>query len=109
MSLPESYAEIAITVGRKPKRWEERRVTRSGIRRFLMACAPTGAEYPTPSWYRLWLQIEWTREQARTLRVVIPPNLWDEDKARLAAKIISSPDDANRREERARALRWARR
>ena len=57
---------------------------------------------------RLWKQIEWTREQCKTLRVVIPPELWQEDKARLAAKIAATRD-ARYPEEKERALRWTRR
>ena len=48
------------------------------------------------------------REQCKTLHVVIPPELWQEDKARLAAK-ISATSDSSYPEEKERALRWARR
>jgi hypothetical protein len=112
MSLPKSYKEVAEQLGLKTfvwdmAAWRDKRVTRSGIRLFLMRSyyVPTFAD---PPWLRLWKQIEWTREQCRTLRVVIPPELWQEDKARLAAKIAATRD-ARYPEEKERALRWTRR
>ena len=118
MSLPKTYTEIAEKVG--VYRWPgftgtNRRVTRSGIRRFLMASyywEPRTDK--TPEWLKLWYQIQWVRHQARyTLHVVIPPELWAEDKARLAARMTNDqpPYGGNDpyEEERTRALRWARR
>ena len=96
MSLPKTYAEIAEKVGIPLGDWRERRVTRSGIRRFLMAnylmTGPTRAPLIErhPEWLKLWYQIQWVRHQARyTLHVVIPPELWAEDKARLAARMTN--------------------
>jgi hypothetical protein len=111
MSLPKSYEEISATLGIPiPWGWDpqgSRRVTRSGVRLFLMRAyvIPTFAD---PPWLRLWKQIEWTREQCKVLHIVIPSALWDEDKARLAAK-ISATHDTSYPEEKERALRWARR
>ena len=105
-----TYDEIAKTVG--AYRWPgfhgmDQRVTRSGIRRFLMAVAPKGDI--GPGWLRLWHQIDWVRYTARTqLHVKIPPELWAEDRARLAAKLAG--DSGNDfKEERKKALRWTKR
>lgn len=104
--------------------WRPRRVTRSGVRRFLMLAAdlwirsqPPGHGRHGPEWYDLWRRIEWARRTARyAVRIEIPPQLWAEDRARLAAKLASAPpihesqpSTALLRAERERALRWARR
>ena len=108
-----TYIEIAEKVG--IYRWPgfigiERRVTKSGIRRFLMAgFSWTDQERRLPGWLRLWHQIEWVRHTTRTqLHVKIPPELWAEDRARLAAKLAG--DSGNDfKEERKKALRWTKR
>ena len=111
MSLPKSYYDICTTIGVWPD-WTERRVTRSGIRRLLMlAWRSDGQSTITgePEWLRLWKQVQWVRFTARhRLHVTIPPKLWAEDKARLAAKIAATTD-IRFEEERKRALRWTRR
>lgn len=93
-----------------PLMWSEKqgRVTRSGIRRFLMSAwtETLDINWADPPWLRLWKQIRWVRTKARELHVTIPPELWAEDKARLAAKISASRDDRYP-EEKKRALRWA--
>jgi hypothetical protein len=96
--------------------WTERRVTRSGIRRFLMlAYDAEPVSYvnrgePIPSWLNLWWKIKWVRETARdVLHTTIPTDLWAEDKARLAAKLTNAPYSVHDYEEREAALRWARR
>ena len=108
MSLP-SYDEIiAILELPTPVVWErDKRTTRSGIRKMLMA-AYQPLTYKEPPWLRLWRQIEWVRGQLRFLGISIPPELWAEDKARLGAKIAASTDIVNQTEKE-RALRWARR
>lgn len=111
MSLPKSYAEVGARVDIQLADWRERRVTRSGVRRYLMLAyheipQDRGDE---PSWLRLWAQICWVRGAARyDLHVTIPPELWAEDKARLAAKIAASTD-IHFPDEKERALRWTRR
>jgi hypothetical protein len=111
MSLPKTYAEIAETLRPSgivpPWDWEERRVTRSGIRRYLMRAYDHPDLYKDPPWLRLWKQIVWTRAMCKELHVVIPPQLWDEDKARLAAKLAVA--DNRNPEDKERALRWTRR
>ena len=105
--------------------WRERRVTRSGVRRFLMLVSEgwiktnrnLGGGFSGPDWYDLWRRIEWARRTARhAIRIEIPPALWAEEQARLAAKITAAPpipDDqpstALLRWEKERALRWTRR
>ena len=112
MSLPKSYDEIARKV--RVYRWPgftgmNKRVTRSGIRRFLMAAYPNTPVMGTPPWLRLWAQIDWVRRAARyDLHVTLPPELWAEDKARLAAK-IAADTDIRFPEEKEKALRWTRR
>ena len=56
-----------------------------------------------------WDEIDWVRHTARTqLHVKIPPELWAEDRARLAAKLAG--DSGNDfKEERKKALRWTKR
>jgi len=113
MSLPKSYAEAASAINiTVPLLWEEKsgRVTRSGIRRFLLAAwtETMDINWADPPWLRLWKQIQWTKAKAKELHVVLPPELWDEDKARLAAKIAATRD-TRYPEEKERALRWARR
>ena len=94
--------------------WTERRVTRSGVRRFLMLAwkirpiLPLGID-TYPVWMRLWLQINWTRKTAdKMLHVAIPPKLWAEDKARLAAKLAWDAD-VRYQQTRQQALRWTQR
>lgn len=97
--------------------WTERRVTRSGIRRFLMLVYDaepisyvSRRDEEIPSWLHLWWKIEWVRETARDiLHTTIPPELWAEDKARLAAKLATAKYSVHDWKERERALRWARR
>jgi len=114
VSLPKTYAEVAELLELRmdgftpPWDWEERRVTRSGIRRYLMRAYDHPDLYRFQPWMRLWMQIQWTRERCRDLHVVIPPELWDEDKARLAAKIAAT-SNVSHPEEKERALRWTRR
>lgn len=115
MSLPKSYAEVGTAAGVPvPLAWAGTsgkalgRVTRSGVRKFLMDAyhVPT---YLDPPWLRLWKQIQWVRKTASDdIHIVIPPDLWAEDKARLAAKIAAT-GDISYPEEKERALRWARR
>jgi hypothetical protein len=111
VSLPKSYAEISETLRlmgiSPPWNWEERRVTRSGIRRYLMRAYDHPNLYKDQPWLRLWKQIIWTRSMCKALNVVIPAQLWDEDKARLAAKLAVA--DNTNPEEKEKALRWARR
>jgi len=108
MSLP-SYDEIADRLGlAKPIVWDrDKRTTRSGIRKMLMA-AYIERHYKDPPWYRLWMQTMWVRAELKELGIAIPADLWDEDKARLAAKIAATTD-VRYPEEKERALRWARR
>lgn len=105
-----TYAAIGERIGIPLPDWRERRVTRSGIRKFLMLAyheIPQNRD-DDPSWLRLWAQITWVRNTARyDLHITIPPKLWDEDKARLAAKITYAHDDERYRDEKAKALRWA--
>lgn len=110
MRLP-SYAQVAERSGVRLDDWPDRRPTRSGIRRYLMLAyheipQDRGDE---PSWLRLWAQITWVRSQARSLHVTIPPNLWAEDRARLAARLVASANDIRYPKEKLRALRWTRR
>ncbi len=104
-----TYASIGERIGIQLADWPERRVTRSGIRKFLMLAyheIPQDRGHE-PSWMRLWAQISWVRTVARhDLHTVIPPQYWAEDKARLAAKIAVSYETAHD-EEKKRALRWA--
>jgi hypothetical protein len=102
--------------GRSPRvHWTERRVTRSGIRRFLMlAYDAEPISYTTgrqvPAWLNLWWKIQWVRETARdVLHTTIPSEYWAEDKARLAAKLVNAPYSVNDYQAREAALRWARR
>ena len=87
------------------------RVTRSGIRKFLMRAAVLKPLCPpsSPAWMKLWRQIEWSLGMARALRIEIPAHLWAEDKARLAAKLASPDFTFDDPAERERALRWTRR
>jgi hypothetical protein len=95
--------------------WRDRRVTKSGIRRFLMLVARL-ENNTGPDWWALWQQIEWARRKARfPLRVEIPVSLWREDQARLAAKLAAAPpifddtpDTVLLTREKERALRWTR-
>jgi hypothetical protein len=92
--------------------WTERRVTRSGIRRFLMLAWKT-TWVPglgvLPPWLQLWLQITWVRNRAKIdLHTIIPAPYWNESKARLASKIAVTRD-THYKEEKAKALRWAQR
>ena len=109
MSLP-SYAEVARLVGSTVSP-PGHRATRSGIRKYLMQTAMVKPLSPqaTPTWYRLWKQIEWTRHMTVALRITIPPQLWAEDRARLAAKLVAATSDIRFPEEKERALRWTRR
>ena len=136
MSLPKNYVEIAAAIGvyycvesgplhdtgytsfdggpegrDRTIHWTERRVTRSGIRRFLVLAYPEDSLYfGAPRWLRIWCRITWVRDQARTLHVSIPNDLWDEDKARLAARLATAVYAAGSEEEieAKRALRWTR-
>jgi hypothetical protein len=109
--LPKTYAEVAAMAGVPvPLLWDRAslRVTRSGVRRLLMQ-AYVIETYKDPPWLRLWKQVQWVRLTAKNkVHIVIPSELWDEDKARLAAKIAATRD-VSYPEEKERALRWARR
>jgi hypothetical protein len=109
VSLP-SYERIHELVGGKVPP-PEKRVTRSGIRKYLMQIAATKPVAPlsAPGWYRLWHQIKWARRMTHALHITIPPQLWAEDRARLASKLVVSVDDIRFMEEKERALRWTRR
>jgi hypothetical protein len=98
--------------GKSPRlHWRERRVTRSGIRRFLMMASEKMETDNTtdPGWLRLWNRIEWARSMAVILRVKIPPELWAEDKARLQAKLVNALPSEQQEIDFKRALRWTRR
>lgn len=109
MSLP-TYAEIARLVDTKVPP-PTKRPTRSGIRKYLMLVAGRKPVAPlsAPMWYRLWHQIKWARHMAIALHVKIPPHLWNEDRARLAAKLVAATSDIRHPEEKEKALRWTRR
>lgn len=91
--------------------WTERRVTRSGIRRFLIVAwdiIDADAATARHGWQGLWDRTKWVRQTAsETLHVTIPAELWAEDKARLAARLTDV--DITRDREAKRALRWTQR
>jgi hypothetical protein len=114
MSLP-TYDAISIRLD-IPYRHDAghyKRSTRSGIRQFLMttAKATTAQDPGWPHWYQFWRIVKQAKEYQREIGVVIPPHLWNEDRARLGALLArpTGSQDLDLRLERERALRWTRR
>lgn len=111
MSLP-AYEDIAFLL--EAEFVPHHRVTRSGIRKYLMRIAVERPLSPpsAPGWYRLWKEIEWVRGMAQALRVELPAKLWDEDRARLAAKLAQPtyyPDPGYAHADKEQARRWTQR
>lgn len=128
MSKPKTYSDLAWRIGvviHEPNIESaplyaaqdrlfvrERRVTRSGIHDFLMLVAHSETKNLNPSWYRKWRACQVARNYAKIAKVNLPPSVWDEDKAQLAAA-LARPEYLSYSEEleseKRRALRWTKR
>lgn len=88
--------------------WGERdRVTKAGIRRFLLLCAmanPVVAN-STPGWQQIYMANQWVKAAADSLVIRLPSQLSSLDRARVRAAIGSLPTNT---ELRAEALEWSR-
>jgi hypothetical protein len=88
--------------------WEDRRMTKAGIRSFIILALtindPVLSRGDLPVWLRLWWQNKMTYIAARDLRVRLPASLADLDKARCKAELATVPTDVAGRED---AMKWA--
>lgn len=83
--------------------WTDRKVSKPGLRRFLMLMAGHDI-YDEPRWALIWHRNVWVTGAAETLRVRIPSRYADEDRTRVAWDLrhVHDPDFDQRA-----ALRWA--
>lgn len=96
--------------------WRDRRVTRAGIKRFLMIASGSlvvgtlvvdGREIKAPGWWTRYYRLMWVKTQLAALHLQLSASAWAEDKAKLRAAIARSavvPEYAGARRE---AMRWA--
>ena len=89
--------------------WNDRRVTKAGIRAFIilsLECRGWGTQWLSqPVWYRLWRTNITVYDIALSrLHIRLPASLADVDRARCKALLIDVPTSAP---DRATAMRWA--
>ena len=87
--------------------WEDRRVTKAGIRSFIILALtindPVLSRGDLPTWLRLWWQNKMTYIAARDLKVRLSSSLADLDRARCKAELTYVPTDVAGRED---AMVW---
>jgi hypothetical protein len=83
--------------------WTDRRVTKPGLRRFLMLAASHDI-YSVPRWALIWNRNVWVVAAAEKLRVRLPSRYSDEDRAKVAWELRDTHDPTY---EQQAALRWA--
>jgi len=93
--------------------WSDRRVTRAGIKRFLLLAArATVNEDPhSPTWVTTWRRIMYARNWLAELGFRIGKDEWRLEKAQLRAQLAkdtSAPFNEDERDLRAKAMAWSR-
>lgn len=73
--------------------WADRRVTRAGLRHFLMLVAATRLMVGREKWRRVWAYNVWASSVARKeLHITIPTKLSASDRAYVRWKLLSVPN-----------------
>jgi hypothetical protein len=84
--------------------WTDRRVTKPGLRRFLLLAASHDI-YKQERWELIWHRNVWVVGAAAKLKVRIPSRYADEDRAKVAWELRTARDHPTF--DQAAALRWA--
>ena len=85
--------------------WTDRRVTKPGLRRFIMLAASHDIYGKNPRWWIIWQRNVWTTQAAAKLKVRLPARYADNDRAKVAWELRAAHTDPTSIQ--AAALRWA--